>query len=96
MDWKMSLHFESINKITPKYKGFPTNTLNFEHDFARENPTKINQHMQKLKWEGDIEGNQGSKHFKLLFMRVKVFIQTTKKGDAFFVYAILAPNPRMQ
>jgi len=37
-DWKMkSLHFESVNKTTPKIKTFPTNILDFEHDFAHEN-----------------------------------------------------------
>jgi hypothetical protein len=48
--------------------------------------------MQKLKREGDIGGNQGSKDFKLLFIGAKTFIQATKKGDAFFVYVILAFN----
>jgi hypothetical protein len=28
-------------------------------------------------------------------MGARAFIQVTKKGDAFFVYAILAPDPRM-
>jgi hypothetical protein len=70
--------------------------LDFEHDFACEDITKTNQCMPKLKREGDIRGNQGSKHFKPLFVGTRTFIQTTKKGDAFFVYAIPSPNPRMQ
>ncbi len=45
--------------------------------------------MRKFKPKGDIGGKQKSKHFKPLFMGVRTFIQTTKKGDAFFVYAIL-------
>jgi hypothetical protein len=44
--------------------------------------------MQKLKCERNIGGNQGSKHFELLFMGAKAFIQVAKKGNAFFVYAI--------
>jgi hypothetical protein len=35
-------------------------------------------------------GDLGSKHFKTIFMGAKTFIQATKKGDAFFVYAIPA------
>jgi hypothetical protein len=85
-----SLHFESINEIKPKYKTFPASMLGFEHEFAHENITRTNQCMQKLKREKDIVGNQGSKHFKPLFMGAKTFLQVTKKGDAFFVYAILA------
>jgi hypothetical protein len=61
-----SFHSESINKTTPKYK--------IEHDFACENTTKVNQRMEKLKHEGDIGGNQGSKHFKPLFMGTRTFI----------------------
>ncbi len=41
-------------------------------------------------------GNHGSKHFKPLFVGAKTFIQATKKGGALFVYAILAPDPKMQ
>jgi hypothetical protein len=75
VDWKLrSLHFESINETTLKYKVFPTSTLDSKYDYARENLTKINQCMQKLKHEGDIGGNQGSKHFKPLFMGARVFI----------------------
>jgi hypothetical protein len=48
--------------------------------------------MQKLKHEGDIRGNQGFKHFKPSFVGARTFIQAVKKGDAFFVYAIPAPN----
>jgi hypothetical protein len=70
--------------------------LDSEHDFACENITRINQYMQKLKREGDIRGNQGSKHFKPLFVGARTFIQTTKKGDAFLMYAIPTPDPRMQ
>jgi len=29
-------------------------------------------------------------------MGARTFIQATKKGDASFLYAILAPNPRMK
>jgi hypothetical protein len=97
MDYKMrSLHFELINKITPKYKVFPTNMLDSQHDYACEKITRSNQRMQKLKREGDIRGNQGSNHFKPLFMGVRTFIQTTNEGDAFFVYAIPTLDPRMQ
>ncbi len=46
--------------------------------------------MHKLKREGDLGGNEGSKHFKPLFVGARTFIQATKKGDALFVYAILA------
>jgi hypothetical protein len=49
-----SFHFELVNKTTPKYEAFPTSTLDFEHDFACEDKTRTNQHMQKLKREGDI------------------------------------------
>jgi hypothetical protein len=44
--------------------------------------------MLKLKREGDIKGNEGSNHFKLLFVGARSLMQATKKGDAFFVYAI--------
>jgi hypothetical protein len=97
MDWKTrSLHFELVNKIAPKYKAFPTSTLDSEYDYAREDIVRTSQHMQKLKREGDIGGNQGSKHFKPLFVGEKTFIQVAKKGDAFFMYVIIAPDPRMQ
>jgi len=78
-----SLHFELVNETTPKYEAFPTSTLNFQHDSAREDPTRTNQCMQKLKHERNIEGNQGSKHLKHLFMRARTFIKTTKKGMHF-------------
>jgi len=46
MDCKMkSLHFELVNKIIPKYKAFPTSTLDSEHDFAREDLVITNQCM---------------------------------------------------
>ncbi len=97
VDWKMkSFHFESVNETTPKYKGFPTSTLFFEHDSTSEDRTRTSQHMHKFKPKGDIGGNQRSKHFKPLFMGARAFIQTTKKGDAFFVYAILALDLRTQ
>jgi hypothetical protein len=91
-----SLHFELVNETTPKYEAFPISMLDFEHDFACEDTIIINQLMQKLKHEGDIGGYEGSKHFKPLFVGARTFIQTIKKGDAFFVYAIPALNPRMQ
>jgi hypothetical protein len=81
-----SFHFESINETILKYETFPTSTLDSKYDSARENPTKNNLCMQKIKHEGDMRGNQESKHFKPLFMGARVFIQATKKGDAFFVY----------
>jgi hypothetical protein len=75
VDWHArSFHFESVNKTTPKYKKLPTSTLDFEHDFASADPTRISHLIQKLKCEKDIGGNQGSKHFKLLFMGVRAFI----------------------
>jgi hypothetical protein len=52
-----SLHFESINEITPKYEAFPTSTLDFEHDSACENIARTSQHVQKLKRGGDMGGN---------------------------------------
>jgi hypothetical protein len=55
-----NLHFESINETTPKYETSPTSMLDFKHDSAYENITRSTQRMQKLKCEGDIEGNQGS------------------------------------
>jgi hypothetical protein len=70
--------------------------LDFEHDSACENIAITNQHMQKLKCEGDFGGNQGSNHFKPLFVGARAFMQATKKGDAFFLYAIPAPDPKMQ
>jgi len=89
VDWKMkSFHFESINETTWKYEAFPISTLDFEHDFAREDIVGTSQHMLKLKREGDIKGNEGSNHFKLLFVGARSLMQATKKGDAFFVYAI--------
>jgi len=84
VDWKMkSLHFESENETTHKYEASPTSTLNFQHDSAHEDPTRTNQCMQKLKHEINIEGNQGSKHFKHLFVKAKIFIKTTKKDMHF-------------
>jgi hypothetical protein len=50
----------------------------------------------ECKCEGDIGGNQGSKHFKSLIMGAKTFIQATKKGDVFFVYAIPTFDLRTQ
>jgi hypothetical protein len=70
---------ELVNETTQKYEAFPTSTLDFERDFVCEDPTKINQHMQKFKHEGDVGGNQGSKHFKPLFMKARTFIQATRK-----------------
>ncbi len=74
-----SLHFELVNETTPKYETFPISMLDFEHDFAREDITKTSQHMRKLKHEGNIGGNQGSKHFKLLFMEAKNSYQQQRK-----------------
>ncbi len=69
VDWKMkSLHFESINKITRKYEAFLTSMLDSEHHSTCEDLIITNQHMHKLKHEGDIRGNEGSKHFKFFFM----------------------------
>ncbi len=97
MDWKTrNLHFESLNEIAPKYKTFPTSMLDSEHDSAREDIIRTSQRMQKLKHERDIGGNQGSKHFKPLFMGEKPFIQAVRKGDAFFMCVIITPDPRMQ
>jgi len=80
VDCKMkSLHFELVNETTQKYEAFPTSTLDFERDSVCEDPMKINQHMQKFKHEGDVGGNQGSKHFKPLFMKARTFIQATRK-----------------
>jgi hypothetical protein len=93
VDWKTTnLHFESINKTTLKYEAFPTRMLDSKRDFAHEDIRITSQHMYKFNCEEDIGGNQGSKHFKPLFMEAKTLIQTTKKGDAFFVYAIPTPN----
>jgi hypothetical protein len=83
-----SFQFELVNEITPKCETFPLSMLDFEHEFVCEDVTKTTQRMQKLKHEGDIGGNQGSKHFKHLFLGAKAFIKATKKGDAFFVYVI--------
>jgi hypothetical protein len=75
VNWKTkSLHFESINETTPKYKAFPISMLDSEHDFACENIRITSQHMQKLKHEGNIGGNQGSNHFKPLFMGARTFM----------------------
>jgi hypothetical protein len=38
-------HFKSVNETTPRYKVFPTSMLDFEHDSAREDPTRTNQRM---------------------------------------------------
>jgi hypothetical protein len=93
VDWKRrSFHFESIDKTIPKYKVFPISMLESKHDYACENIVKTSQRMHKLKRERNIGGNQGSKHFKSLFVGVRTFIQAAKKGDAFFVYGILAPD----
>jgi hypothetical protein len=40
-----SLHFESIKKTIPKYKAFSISMLGSEHDYALENPTRMNQCM---------------------------------------------------
>jgi hypothetical protein len=46
VDWKMkSFHFELVNETTQKYEVFPTSTLDFELDFAHENPTRTSQCM---------------------------------------------------
>jgi len=46
VDWKTrSLHFEFINKTTPKHEVFPTSMLDFKHDSACKNTTRTNQHM---------------------------------------------------
>jgi hypothetical protein len=46
VDWQTrNFHFESINKTTPKYEIFPTNTLDFEHDFECVDPIRISQRM---------------------------------------------------
>jgi hypothetical protein len=52
--------------------------------------------MQKLKLEGNIGGNQGSNHFKLLFVGARTFMQVANKGDVFFAYAIPALDPKTQ
>jgi hypothetical protein len=52
--------------------------------------------MQKLKCERDMGGNQGSNHFKPLFVGARAFMQATKKGDALFVYAISTFDLRTQ
>ncbi len=97
VDWKTkNLHFESINKTTPKYKAFLISMLDSKYDSTRKDIVKISQHMQKLKCEGDIGGNQGSNHFKPLFVGARTCMQASKKGDAFFVYAIPAPDPKTQ
>jgi hypothetical protein len=69
--------------------------LDFEHDSALEDIIRTNQRMKELKCEGDIGGDQGSKQFKPLFMGTRTFIQVVKKSNAFFVYVILAPDPKM-
>ncbi len=44
MEWKTrSFHFELVNETTPKYKAFPTSTLDFEHDYAHEDIARTNQ-----------------------------------------------------
>jgi len=60
--------------------------------FSCEDIARTSQHMHKLKCEGDIGGNEGSNHFKLLFVGARSFMQATKKGNAFFVYAIPVPD----
>ncbi len=64
--------------------------MDSKHDSTREDIVKTSQHVQELKCEGDIGGNQGSEQLKPLFMGAKKFIQATKKGDAFLVCAIPA------
>ncbi len=65
VDWKTrSFHFESVNETTPKYEAFPKSTLDSKHNSTWEDTSRINQCMQKIKREGDIKGNQGSKNFK--------------------------------
>ncbi len=70
--------------------------MDSEHDLACEDIRITSQHMKKLKCEGDIGGNQGSNHFKPLFVGARTFMQASKKGDAFFVYAIPALDLKMQ
>jgi hypothetical protein len=81
-----SFHFESVNETTPKYKAFSISTLDFKRDSTFEDLTRTNQRMQKLKSERDIEGIQTFQAF--VCGSSLTFIQTTKKGDEFFVYAI--------
>jgi hypothetical protein len=41
VDWKMrSFHFEFLNETKSKCEVFLTSTLDFEHDFAHEDPTR--------------------------------------------------------
>jgi hypothetical protein len=48
VDWKTkSLHFESVNESTPKYKAFPKSTLDYEHNSMREDTSRTSQRMQK-------------------------------------------------
>jgi hypothetical protein len=51
------------------------------------------EHMPNLKNLACVEE---SKFSKLLFMRVRAFMHVIKKGDAFFIYALLAKNAMPQ
>jgi hypothetical protein len=51
------------------------------------------EHMPNLK---NLYSAQESKFSKLLFMGVGAFVHVIKKGDAVFIYALLAKNARPQ
>jgi hypothetical protein len=51
------------------------------------------EHMPNLK---NLVGAHESKFSKLLFMGVGAFMHVIKKGDAFFIYALLAKNAMPQ
>jgi len=93
-----SFHFESINKITPKYEfsnkqiGLGLWTLNIIMHLKTQqkliNACRNSSMKEILKVIKD--------PFKPLFVGTRAFKQTTKKGYALFVYIIPTPDLRTQ
>jgi hypothetical protein len=48
--------------------------------------------MQNLKQKEDLSSIRRSRCFKPLFIGEKIYMKTTKRGDAFLIYALPSPN----
>jgi hypothetical protein len=58
------------------------------HDYhlgVLENDLVSGQYVQNLKHNKNLDGTQGSKHSRLLFMGAITFMQATNKRDAFLI-----------
>jgi len=89
-------HFELINKITPKYE--------FSNKQIRLWTLNIIMHVKTQQKLINACRNSSMKEilkvikdpFKPLFVGTRALIQTTKKGDALFVYVVPTPDLRTQ